>query len=57
MNRINNYNPQFKGLSLSIYNKKARIAASELIANVTHQEAKLIQKPKNPGIKSCLMVI
>lgn len=40
MNSINNYNPQFKGLSLSKYNKEARIAASEFIANVTHQEAK-----------------
>lgn len=46
MNSINNYNPQFKGLSLSKYNKEARIAASEFIANVTHQEAKdVIENP------------
>ena len=50
MNHINNYNPHFKGLSLSKYNKKARIAASEFIANVTHQEAKdVIELTKTAG--------
>ena len=52
MNSINNYNPQFKGLSLSKYNKEARIAASEFIANVTHQEAKdVIELTKTAGQK------
>ena len=52
MNHINNYNPHFKGLSLSKYNKKARIVASEFIANVTHQEAKdVIELTKTAGQK------
>lgn len=52
MNSINHYNPQFRGLSLSKYNKEARIAASEFIANVTHQDAKdVIKLTKTAGQK------